>query len=214
MLKDNEQPVWGKCKVIIDDEIEIDQIQDGTTTLNPEQGEKHELTVEGGETLRTRYQKNKYTLEFVEIGNSTMQHLDGTVAGNHKIKLISCDDGVDREVFTIPSVVINIQERFGTGDGTLSTYTCAVNRQKNGKSIEWAETTSAPSINISNGKAILTAESGATIYYTLDGSIPTTDSTRYSAPINLTDSCNIHAIAVENDVMSAVTCRTYTKPNV
>lgn len=58
----------------------------------------------------------------------------------------------------------------------------------------------------------LTAGEGATIYYTTDGSAPTTDSTQYSQALTLTDGVNtIKAIAVEADKdPSAVATFTYT----
>ena len=57
----------------------------------------------------------------------------------------------------------------------------------------------------------MSAESGASIYYTLDGSTPTTESTLYSAPVTLTDTTTVKAIAIKDGVSSSVTSRTYTK---
>ena len=57
----------------------------------------------------------------------------------------------------------------------------------------------------------MSAESGASIYYTLDGAIPTSASTQYSAPITLTETKTVKAIAIKNGVSSSVTERTYTK---
>lgn len=45
---------------------------------------------------------------------------------------------------------------------------------------------------------IACATSGATIYYTLDGSTPTSSSTQYTSAITLTQSCMIKAIAVKS----------------
>lgn len=57
----------------------------------------------------------------------------------------------------------------------------------------------------------MSAESGAEIRYTLDGSAPTAESTLYTGPVTLSDTTTVKAIAIKDDVTSTVTSRTYTK---
>ena len=52
---------------------------------------------------------------------------------------------------------------------------------------------------------------GASIYYTVDGSTPTSESTLYSSPITLSETTTVKAIAIKDGVSSSVTERTYTK---
>lgn len=59
--------------------------------------------------------------------------------------------------------------------------------------------------------ASISAESGAAIYYTTDGSTPTTASSQYSSPIALNATTTIKAIAVKNGVSSEVSAKTFTK---
>lgn len=57
--------------------------------------------------------------------------------------------------------------------------------------------------------SITSATAGAAIYYTADGSTPTTASARYYSPMNIAASMTIKAIAVKDGVSSSVTAAAY-----
>jgi hypothetical protein len=69
----------------------------------------------------------------------------------------------------------------------------------------------AGSYSSSQTLTITSATSGATIYYTTNGTTPTTASTLYSAPFTLSSSATVKAIAVKTDFnTSAVATSSYT----
>ncbi len=78
------------------------------------------------------------------------------------------------------------------------------------------QTPTAPIISVAGGtlagptQVAIAAQSGASIYYTTDGTTPTTSSNLYSGPINVYYSLTLKAIAVTNGVSSTVTSNTYT----
>ena len=74
----------------------------------------------------------------------------------------------------------------------------------------------APVITISNtGLATITAEAGATIHYTTDGTTPTSSSPTYTAPVQLTNPQTIMAIAVKaNYTTSSVAMDDYINGGV
>ena len=84
----------------------------------------------------------------------------------------------------------------GSGSGTVTVAAPTFSGET-----QFAETT----------QVTMTAETGAQIRYTTDGSTPTASSTLYSSPITLSDTTTVKAIAVKDGVSSAVTSRTYTK---
>ena len=57
----------------------------------------------------------------------------------------------------------------------------------------------------------MTGPTGASIFYTLDGSTPTDQSLEYEGPITLSETTVVKAIAIKDGVSSSVTSRTYTK---
>lgn len=57
----------------------------------------------------------------------------------------------------------------------------------------------------------MTGPTGSEIHYTLDGSVPTAESTLYESPITLSDTTTVKAVAIKDGVSSSVTSRTYTK---
>lgn len=74
----------------------------------------------------------------------------------------------------------------------------------------------APSINgttpfETSTSVTMSAESGAEIRYTTDGSAPSASSQLYSSAITLTATTTIKAIAIKNGVSSDVTTKTFTK---
>lgn len=76
-------------------------------------------------------------------------------------------------------------------------------------------TVSAPTMSLNAGKLTLASSTaGATIYYTLDGSTPTSESTAYSSAITLTQSCTIKAIAILSGESSTVTTKTYSRTSL
>ena len=57
----------------------------------------------------------------------------------------------------------------------------------------------------------ISAEDGASIYYTIDGTEPTAASTPYAAPFTLTESATVKAIAKVGDNVSAVASKAFVK---
>ena len=102
--------------------------------------------------------------------------------------------------------------------GTLENYfsTTGVTNTSNYKWVAAEGAPEAPTFTPAAGtyfaaqNVTITAEEGATIYYTIDGTDPTTESTVYSAPIAVGETTTVKAIAVKAEQLSPVASAKYT----
>lgn len=97
----------------------------------------------------------------------------------------------------------------GKGHSATCTVTVAEQVQQPQAGVPEGEVERNTAVTLSSGT------SGATIYYTIDGSEPTTKSIKYTAPIQITRDTVIKAIAVKSGyVDSAIVSFTYRVPQV
>ena len=73
-------------------------------------------------------------------------------------------------------------------------------------------TVSAPSIFVRGLAIVMTAETGATIYYTTDGSTPTSSSTQYTGAFTSQSNITVKAIAIKDGVSSSASTASFTAP--
>ncbi len=72
-----------------------------------------------------------------------------------------------------------------------------------------------PTISIDNGAVTISAEEGLSIYYTINGDDPTTESASYTGTFSLEESCTVKAIAVdEYGNVSQIASEKYVNNNV
>ena len=100
----------------------------------------------------------------------------------------------------------------GTGSGSNS----GNGGSNSGNSGSQAATVAAPTISgdtsfADTATVTITAEQGAEIRYTTDGTVPTASSSLYSDQLTLTNTTTVKAIAIKNGVSSEVASKVFTK---
>ncbi len=132
-------------------------------------------------------------------------------------------DGKKKKVVTLKPIATAVAEYkagqaggSGSGSGTGGGNSGNENQGGSGNGGSQSEPLAAPTIS---GKTSFTDSTtvsmsgpdGADIYYTLDGSTPTAESTMYTEAFELTDSTTVKSIAILNGVSSEVASKTFTK---
>ena len=104
-----------------------------------------------------------------------------------------------------------------TGSSTSVSFTASGAQVRATKIAVTVATTATPTFSVAAGEyseaksvTISCATDGASIYYTTDGSTPTSSSTAYSSAISITETTTLKAIAIKSGVESEVASATYT----
>ncbi|MBR5087411.1 MAG: DNA/RNA non-specific endonuclease [Muribaculaceae bacterium] len=143
-------------------------------------------------TLSTGDTNNTWTITIDEDGNAVINNV------NHDEYYIRYNKTSGQERFSCYKNTQQPVQLYVEDDGSVASLVAAPTFSPGGGTY-----TSAQSVTIS------TTTSGATIYYTKDGSIPTTNSTVYNEQIAVSANLTIKAIAVKEGVSSTVATASY-----
>lgn len=143
-----------------------------------------------------------------QYGNISFRISDGT--GEVLIFRLSC------EGITDPANTITVGDEI-TVQGTKTTYNTSPQMNAGGVIVSHKDACAAPVITCADNTVTITAEDGATIYYTTDGGEPSTSSAaKYESAFEITETVTVKAIAVaEGKVQSVVASKAcaYVNPD-
>ncbi len=119
-----------------------------------------------------------------------------TDGGDNTMIIIVADNGTTTTINADGSVSQSSSGSSDSGNQTVSVAAPTISGM-----MSFAEST----------QVTMSAESGAEIHYTTDGSTPSASSTLYSAPITLSNTTTVKAIAIKSGTSSTVSSKTFTK---
>ena len=155
--------------------------------------------LEDGDTV---YELTGVITGFYENYNSQFNNVafyinDGT--GEVLIYRMSCTGVAD------PATSITLGDEI-TVQGTKTTYGGSPQMASGGKYISHRDACQAPEMSFEDNTVSITSESGAKIYYTTDGSVPSESSSLYNGPIPVDEgqTITVKAIAVKSGLLTSV----------
>lgn len=134
---------------------------------------------------------SKYYIAGVQLYNSLFTYEDPTAGKNYNCTGVYVQYNSTKEI--LPRSAADIDEIAEEGAPEAPTFSPAAGTY-----------TSVQSVEISS------ATQGATIYYTTDGTTPTSASTEYTAAVSVGETMTIKAIAIKNSIESTVATAAYT----
>lgn len=171
------------------------------------------------------YKTKAYEYRFYKSSNMTVTSTVGTIT---KVVFTCTASGTTKfgpgcfELSTGSTGEYTSKDKIGTWVGAATTFSLTASTDQvrctkvevtvsdNG-SVVAAPVVSGEESFFDKTTVTITAGEGADIYYTVDGSDPTTSSTKYSAPFDLTETTTVKALAAKGGKTSDVVSKTFTK---
>ena len=164
------------------------------------------MRIYGGSTLTFTVKNEGWTLKsitFAGVSNPTLTASEGTMTDNVWTGNTATVTFTNTGTKQVKPTGIHVVYEGATGSEMIAKPTFSPIGKPVGKDISSSDI-------VNDEQTIeLSAAEGCSIYYTLDGTEPTTESTLYTEPIVIKNSCTISAIAVNGEKQSDVAAYRY-----
>lgn len=177
----------------------------GTAESGDQGTEPQEETIQFDVSIRPNDSATEYVMQVTSLADTDMRKYQYSIDGINYHPLQELEK---QETFGARQMVDLHIRAVGSDDRILA----AGNRK-----IETPRDSDVPTISGANKfsdrtEVTITATTGASIYYTTDGTVPTNGSQKYNTPITLTETTTIRAIAIEDGhIMSDMVGMAFTK---
>ena len=177
----------------------------GTAESGDQVTEPQEKPIQFDVSIRPNDSATAYVMQVTSLADTDMRSYQYSINGKDYYPLQTLQT---QKTFGANQTVDLHVRKVGSGDKILA----AGNRE-----ITTPRASDVPTISGANKfsdrtEVTITATTGASIYYTTDGTVPTNGSQKYNTPITLTETTTIRAIAIEDGhIMSDMVGMAFTK---
>ena len=177
----------------------------GTAESGDQGTEPQEETIQFEVIIRPNDSATVYVMQVTDLADTDMVRYQYSINGKDYYPLQELQT---KEKFGARQMVDLHVKAVGSDNNILSAGNCKIETPRDSD----VPTISGTDKFSDRTEVTITATTGASIYYTTDGTVPTNGSQKYNTPITLTETTTIRAIAIEDGhIMSDVVGRVFAK---
>lgn len=177
----------------------------GTAESGDQGTEPQEETIQFEVIIRPNDSATVYVMQVTDLADTDMVRYQYSINGKDYYPLQELQT---KEKFGARQMVDLHVKAVGSDNNILSAGNCKIETPRDSD----VPTISGTDKFSDRTEVTITATTGASIYYTTDGTVPTNGSQKYNTPITLTETTTIRAIAIEDGhIMSDMVGMAFTK---